>query len=494
MNHPIKMRPKSISFQNSTKNMNKSLNAFFTIFLLFFTIPGLGQKEYQVKFRINGLKDTACIIANYYGSNTYIKDTVKVDGMGRCIFKGSDKLPKGMYLFVISDKLYFDFIINNDHKFSMETDLSAITDHVVIKNSPENVLFYQYIRYSREQYEQIRQYEDLVKKYGSQSDSSKILKSKIDRVNKDVAAYKLDVIKNNPDSFLTLLFQIMREPEIPQSEMGKNKREDSSFTYYYYKSHFWDNLDLKDDRILRTPIFHKKLTQYFDKVLFPHPDSIIMVVDTLIEKVRSNPEMFKYFIWFSTYHYENSEIMGFDKIFVHLVDKYYATGEVTWLNKTVLENMIKKSNKIKPVLIGKTAPNIIMQDTSLNLVSMQNIKSRYLLLLFWDPECQHCKQEIPKIKEIYQNDKEKYGLEIMAICSDSSLVKMKKTIRDKQMNWINVNGPRTLTGDFHEQYDVIQTPVLYLLNEKKEIIAKKFAVDQLERILINYDQQVSGSK
>ena len=54
------------------------------------------------------------------------------------------------------------------------------------------------------------------------------------------------------------------------------------------------------------------------------------------------------------------------------------------------------------------------------------------------------------------------------------------------MNWINVNGPRTLTGELHGQYDIISTPVIYILNEQKEIIAKRLAVEQIEKFLENY--------
>jgi hypothetical protein len=54
------------------------------------------------------------------------------------------------------------------------------------------------------------------------------------------------------------------------------------------------------------------------------------------------------------------------------------------------------------------------------------------------------------------------------------------------MNWINVDGPRTATGDYHEQYDIISTPVIYLLNERKEIIAKKLAANKVELFLENY--------
>jgi thiol-disulfide isomerase/thioredoxin len=138
------------------------------------------------------------------------------------------------------------------------------------------------------------------------------------------------------------------------------------------------------------------------------------------------------------------------------------------------------------LLIGQKAPNMIMLDTNNQLVSMYNINADYLILLFWDPDCGHCEQEIPKLKEFYDTNKEKYNLEIFSVCSDTSIAKWKQGIIKRKMNWINVDGPRTLTGDYHEQYDISTTPVIYILNRKKEIIAKHLQTDQIPQFLKNY--------
>jgi thiol-disulfide isomerase/thioredoxin len=278
----------------------------------------------------------------------------------------------------------------------------------------------------------------------------------------------------------------MREPDIPETPVLPNGRKDSTFVYRYFQEHFWDGTDFTDERLLHTPVFHNKLKKYFEKVVIQNPDSIIRQADILIGKAKPNAEMFKYIVWFITYTYENSEIMGFDKVFVHVVEKYYMTKQVTWLTPMVMDNIVKKAKRLKPLLIGEPALNMIMMDTSGHLISMNTIKANFLILLFWDPTCGHCEIEIPKLKEIYEKEKDSLGIKIFTVCSDSSMVKWKEAIRKKQMNWINVNGPRTLTGDFHEQYDIISTPVIYLLDEKKTIIAKHIGTEQIVIFLKNF--------
>jgi hypothetical protein len=146
------------------------------LFLFFATITyGVkAQSGYNIKFRINGLKDTTCLVAYYYSNGTYIKDTIKVDGSGRCDYKAPADLPKGLYVLVITDKIFFDFVINNDHKFSMETTPSDPINKMVIKDSPENDLFYKYLRYNREKFDQVQELDRKSKLVADQNDSLKV--------------------------------------------------------------------------------------------------------------------------------------------------------------------------------------------------------------------------------------------------------------------------------------------------------------------------------
>ena len=156
------------------KNMLKPRIIWLTLLCMVIFPILYGQQGYSFKFRIKGLKDTTCLLAYYFSNGTYIKDTLKVDGAGRCSYKAPSTLPKGLYALVITDKNYFDFVVNNDYRFSMETSVVDPSSHMVIKGSPENDLFYQYLRVSREKYEQIQVYENGSKRAADRSRRSPI--------------------------------------------------------------------------------------------------------------------------------------------------------------------------------------------------------------------------------------------------------------------------------------------------------------------------------
>ncbi|MBE0648134.1 MAG: DUF5106 domain-containing protein [Bacteroidales bacterium] len=456
------------------------------ILFLFQLVIFAGKDGYQIKFKIHGLKDTTCLVANYYGSGTYVTDTLEVNGKGEAIFSAPSDQPRGVYILVISDKIYFDFVLNNDLKFTMETDMKDPVGAMKITGSLDNEEFYDYMRYNQEKFKHIQELQQQLKEVEKNEDSVVVLNKKIVELNDEIIEYKLKIARERPFSFLAMLINAMKEPVIKEIPTLPNGRKDSTYAYRFYKDHFWDDMVIADNRLIRTPVFHNKLKKYVDQVVAQNPDSIFKEAGILIEKARSDPEMFKYLVWFFTYHYENSEIMGFDKVFVDIVDRYYVTGEATWVSGKVLENILKKTNRIRPLLLGSQAPNMIMMDTTEQLVSLYNIKAFITILLFWDPDCGHCEKEIPHLKELYDKDHEKYELEIFAVCSDTSMAKMKQHMIKKKMTWVNVNGPRTLTGDYHELYDIQTTPVIYILDWEKRILAKRLQSDQVEKFIDNY--------
>ena len=131
-------------------------------------------------------------------------------------------------------------------------------------------------------------------------------------------------------------------------------------------------------------------------------------------------------------------------------------------------------------MIGRTAPNLMMQDQNLQPKSMYDIKKKYTILFIFDPDCGHCREESPKLVDFYNKNKLKLDLEVFAVSTDSSMKKMRDYIKEMKMGWITVNGPRTYVKENYSQlYFAETTPSLYIIDEKKKIIARKLSVDDL---------------
>ncbi len=77
-------------------------------------------------------------------------------------------------------------------------------------------------------------------------------------------------------------------------------------------------------------------------------------------------------------------------------------------------------------------------------------------------------------------------MEVYAVSTDTSMVKMTDYIRDMELSWITVNGPRTATEPYYQLYDAMTTPTIYILDENKTIIAKKLPVESVDGFLRDF--------
>jgi thiol-disulfide isomerase/thioredoxin len=441
------------------------------------------QKGYSIKGKITGIKDTTIQLGNYYGDKQYLKDSTRVDAQGRFAFEGKEKLDGGIYIVITPDKKYFEILMDSTQHFSFETTTDDLIRDFKVKGSPENQLFYEYLNYINprgKKAEELKEKLNSEKTKEDEKESAKI-KEELRLIEKEVTDFKKSLQEKHPWSFVAKIFKAMEDPEVPEAPLLENGQKDSTFAFKYYRAHYWDNIDWKDDRVLRTPIYHNKLKRYMEQLTIQIPDSINKTADEVLSLAKQSPELFKYTLWYITSTFERSNVMGMDAVFVHLVENYYKKKQAFWIDESTLEKIIQRSDILKPILIGKVAPELYLKDTTDKYVPLLATKGKYTILYFWDPDCGHCQKISPKVHEIWEKYKSK-GVTGYAVCTLRDLEKFKKFINDKKLKWINVYDPAP-HYNFKDYYDIYSTPVIYLLNEKKEIMFKRISVEQLEEIL-----------
>jgi thiol-disulfide isomerase/thioredoxin len=271
-------------------------------------------------------------------------------------------------------------------------------------------------------------------------------------------------------------------------------KKNDTLKYNYIIQHFWDNIDLKDKRIIHSPVYHNKLEQFF-KMIPNHPDTICKYAHILIDQIDSKSDLFKYTVHHITYKYETSNIMGMDGVFVCMAQSYYCPAESSkafWLDSTKLVELCDKASKLEPLLVGKQAPRIILADTTEeNWIDFYKLDNKYNLIIFWDPDCGHCKKEIPKLLKLYHELKDKkVDIEFIGFGTNLENEDWRKFIRDKNLDWLNLsdfpdaneNASKYLfekkvtdlkSLNFRKTYDIFSTPQAYLVDKDKKIIGKK---------------------
>jgi peroxiredoxin len=166
-----------------------------------------------------------------------------------------------------------------------------------------------------------------------------------------------------------------------------------------------------------------------------------------------------------------------------------------WASASIKKSLKDYAEKLRPSLVGKTGANLIMQDQNLQSRSMYDIKNKYTILFIFDPDCGHCREETPKLVEFYNKSHTKLDFEVFAVSSDTSMVKMKNFIKEFKTPWITVNGPRSyLPQHYSHFYHSDTTPALYILDNKRKIIAKKLPVKQLEDFFTKHEKFLQAKK
>ncbi|MFN3940800.1 MAG: peroxiredoxin family protein, partial [Chitinophagales bacterium] len=215
-----------------------------------------------------------------------------------------------------------------------------------------------------------------------------------------------------------------------------------------------------------------------------------VAIDFISQKAMANDEVFKFVIVTLLNDYANSKVMGMDAVYVHIVDTYYKTGKAFWLDDAALFRIINQSDRIKPILIGKQAPQMVLQDTNNIDIPLYSLNTKYTMILFWDVDCGHCQKELPKVIDMYP-EFAKMGGEIYAVYSQEEWEKWAAYLREKKLPWVNV-GNKKLKSDFQVKYNVDQTPIIFILDKDKKIVAKKLGADQVLDFLKRYEGLTAG--
>ena len=439
--------------------------------------------RYRITLIINNSPDSVMYMGYYYSDNSYIIDTAFRDRKGRFVFSSEDRsLLPGMYFFSVSSTRWIDFVIYNEKPFfTFVTDESDWVDNMQVKDSKENELFFNYKRGSNRIYDE---YEHRIMQ--ADSASRRLLEHEMDVRQREL---KNQVIRDNPGRMISMVMQATKDvfPSVPVvSASGDTLSQRERFEFYM--EHYFDSMPLDNDILVRTPkmVFYQRVNDYFDVYLKgAMPEVIIHYADMLIEKARPSRENFKWLVHSIKEKYLRSNITLYEAVVVHMIQRYYASGDAWWCSASTIDEMTALASKWDRLLIGRTAPELILFDTLRVPHSLHHLPNRYKLLVFWSPTCGHCKTVIPELYSRYQNLVQQYDIGTFAILSepdDATRTLWHRFIERHGLHWLNLDGGEA-NIDWHDVYDVVTTPQIYLLDQDNKIIAKKLNADTFERVV-----------
>ena len=394
---------------------------------------------YNIKVTVSDIPAEKVYLMGYVGMETWIADSAVVAKDGSFVFRSKATLPKGFYHIVGSDeKEYLEIVVDKTSQFSIKTTMSDLRSKREIKKSLENSAFFEF---QKATLMTILSPEARESVYRSFADMS-------------------------PTSLLSVFLKAMSRP-------SEEARSDT----FFLCNRYFDQIDLNDERLLHVPMVPKKVMDYFN--LLPlSPDSMVKYTDLFLQKI-DNKEVERYYLAQLFKHYSDY-VPNYDVVLVHLYDTYCVGGKCDFLDDSrlrIIGNRVKRARKLMP---GAEVPEIVSYGADGNTISTADLKSKYLLLWVWDPDCDDCVELTPKLNKIFEENAAVYDFDVYAVALTEDFELWQNFVNENNLAWHNTS----LAGgeanfDIQEYFDIMTTPFVLLLDENRRIVAKQFAIDKL---------------
>jgi peroxiredoxin len=435
------------------------MRIFSIIIFFIISLSSFGQ-GYSISGRIKGLKDSTCYLTYYYEDQNYIQDSSKASSDGTIVFQGKTPLKGGMYNVMIGRSQSFDMLIG-EQRFSFEANIKDIFNTIKFFGSRENDLFYSY---QQKTVRDSKRIEELSKK----SDTASV--NQMYNAQYELVKYKEKFIRAFENTFAGKVIKSTLATDIPPAPKLADGTEDPLWGNKFFVEHYFDNIDLTDDRLIRTPFLYQPVKYYFDQLDFLPNDSLIVLTDKFLNKTRKTSELRKYVVTKLANHYETSKIMGRDAIFVHVLQKYYINDPLMWDTTTI--RLVKERVKyLKNLVLGTKIPNLTATDVTGKTRNLYDVKAKNTILYIYGADCGHCQAFTPQLAYYLQENKEK-SVEVFAVIFGNNVETLKEFIKEyKSESFINVYD-KTGKLNLYQEFDAQFTPTIYILDKDKKIIGK----------------------
>lgn len=256
-------------------------------------------------------------------------------------------------------------------------------------------------------------------------------------------------------------------PVVPDSITQPGKRAN------FIIQHFWDNSSIeKADLTIDESIIEQSFADFLSVFPYASSDSRILAVKNLFDRLKNNEPLY--------FH-----ILGLGEKYLYNEDSpmrnedYYSI----FLLQVLSDNSIGESQKLRPAYqlenirknhVGSGAADFTFEDRTgkkMNLYDIDNLCD--ILLMFYDPDCDHCKDVIFKLtsdenlRNIIKNGK----IKVVAVYSGDNRELWDKTKYNLPLEW--TVGYDDGTIEDQDLYIIRSLPSIYLLNGDKTVKIKE---------------------
>ncbi len=437
----------------------------------------------KIHITVNGYTSGTARLIGFNGDQNYLADTAAIDVNGSMRFSKSEAFTAGLYYLTLPDAVNFQILIDGETAFSLKTAKSDPIGAMQVTGSLNNELMYRNMKFQRALEPKFSAVHNQLLKTSRGTPEYQELKIQENQIlaerNEEIESYR----KNYPDALFTKFKLGGQNPTVGEY-LRPDGVMDTTLQVYVFRSHYWDDFDFKDARLLHTPVFFNKIKAYTQQLTAQNPDSIIASADALIDRSLVNKEMFQFAANWIALQYKPGQtpLMDGEAVYSHLILKYFTPKQAFWSDSLEIKALREQAQNMRQSLIGMKGKDVWGKDKNGALRSMYQLKAPAATILFiYNPDCEHCQDQTPVLRKVYDAWKSR-GVEVFSIASQADEAKWRAFGPKYGVNWTDVRDP-DYQSRYPEKYYIDNTPEIYVLDKDKIIVAKNLKADQLPDIL-----------
>ncbi|WP_343320926.1 DUF5106 domain-containing protein [Sphingobacterium multivorum] len=266
-----------------------------------------------------------------------------------------------------------------------------------------------------------------------------------------------------------------KQQSTPEQQNGKPGSTADSTLF-----HFWDKFDMLDTAQVKNPEKGEQQLADFIQLLLQSPDSATRdkAIDLMLDKAKTNRTSFDYFIkQYEHYLYDGNSPMRNDIVYESVLRYLIKTDLLSDLEKEAYRPTYKLVLRNK---VGQTAEDFSYELANGKKQKLSDTKAKYTFLIFYDPECSHCKETIHQLRDTPQLVQlfSQLQVQVLAIDPWGDRTKWKNYQSQLSDQWINGFDSESKILSFN-LYDLKASPTIYLLDENKKVLLKDTYLQQV---------------
>lgn len=423
-----------------------------------------GHSQIKVELKVNQPIGSISKLTRYEGKNLVDIDSCRPSLQGIYEFNIPNNSPKGIYKITIGKGASFDFIVASDSSIIFETYSFAVDDSLKVLCSNDNKIFISFRRIQQKAEQKRWLIESLRKHYTEPSMFSQMLDNEYQRIGLDLYLQGNNLASKASSTLVSSAIRLELTPQLVDGVDECDIKQQQCDAW-------WQGIDLTNGDVRFLPKLTARLWDFLENLLCENrytkeeQDSVLSIYIHKLLNMPMHPDVKTLML--------NSLCNGFAESdyynVIFALQRFSNNSTCPIFNETELKAKLLLESELLP---GKKVYDFsYTPEGKRKNQKLSKTASKYTLIVFWSVWCPHCTESIPLIYEIYKQFAGK-GFDVIAVCIDDEEDAFSNYIKQNGLDWKNIRIPYSSNSPMLIRYNVDETPKMFLVNGKLNIVSR----------------------